>query len=75
MKKTFDAYYYSFEATGCVAIDRVLREVAKAGKAYHHTEWWNETDQYRPVSCRDEIQAAADLSAKELRESNDPRHG
>jgi len=35
-----DAYYYGFRPTGVVEIDRILAAVARAGKAYHHTENW-----------------------------------
>lgn len=37
-----DAYYYAFDPTGVPEIDRILSAVAVAGKAYHHTEDWNE---------------------------------
>lgn len=36
-----DAYYYGFARTGVEAIDRILSAVACAGKAFHHTEDWN----------------------------------
>lgn len=36
------AYYYSFEPTGNLDIDRVLSAVACAGSSFHHTEAWNE---------------------------------
>ena len=36
-----NAYYYSFDKTGNLAIDRILSAVACAGKAYHHTDDWN----------------------------------
>ena len=42
-----DAYYYSFEPTGNDAIDALLSEVARAGKAYHHTDNWCE--EYDPA--------------------------
>lgn len=35
-----NAYYYSFEPTGELPIDRILSAVASAGKAYHLTEDW-----------------------------------
>ena len=45
-----EAYYYGFTPTGIAAIDRILSAVAWAGKAYHHTEQWNdETDDREPV--------------------------
>ena len=37
-----EAYYYSFESTGCEEIDRILSAVACAGKAFHHTDQWND---------------------------------
>jgi len=37
-----NAYYFGFDATGVTEIDNVLSAVACAGKAYHHTEHWNE---------------------------------
>lgn len=37
-----DAYYYGFDPTGVPEIDRILSAVACAGKAYHHTEDWDE---------------------------------
>lgn len=36
-----DAYYYGFQMTGVLAVDLILSAVACAGKAYHHTEDWN----------------------------------
>lgn len=36
------AYHYSFSATGNCEIDRILSAVACAGKAYHHTDCWND---------------------------------
>lgn len=38
----FNAYYFSFDATGCKAIDNILSLVARAGKAYHNTSYWND---------------------------------
>jgi hypothetical protein len=39
-----NAYYYSFEKTGVVEVDRILSAVAMAGKAYHGTgQWGDET--------------------------------
>lgn len=29
------AYYYGFDETGCLEVDRVLSAVARAGKAFH----------------------------------------
>ena len=36
------AYYYGFAPTGVEEIDRILSAVACAGKAFHHTEGWND---------------------------------
>jgi hypothetical protein len=62
------AYHYNFEETGVPSIDRILSAVACAGKAYHHTECWNdETTPYAghvgttPVEW---IQNAANDAAK-----------
>lgn len=42
-----DAYYYGFEPTGIAYIDKILSAVACAGKAYHHTnEWQDEASAY-----------------------------
>jgi hypothetical protein len=61
-----DGYYYSFVFTGVDAIDLILSAVAWAGKAYHHTEDWNEPDD-DGVSEVDRIQAAANAAAEELK--------
>lgn len=37
-----NAYYYGFDRTGQVVIDRILSAVAHAGKGYHHTEFWTD---------------------------------
>ena len=37
-----NAYYFSFDRTGDEDIDRILSAVACAGKAFHHTDSWNE---------------------------------
>ncbi|MBI2724622.1 MAG: hypothetical protein HYX42_00065 [Polaromonas sp.] len=39
-KWRMSGYYYGFEPTGLAPIDRVLSAVACAGKAYHHTDQW-----------------------------------
>ena len=36
------AYYYSFEKTGVVEIDKILSAVAHAGKSFHHTDSWQD---------------------------------
>ena len=42
MKMRMDAYYYFFEKTGVDEIDLILSAVAHAGKAFHHTEYWQD---------------------------------
>lgn len=37
-----DAYYYGFDRTGVGAVDRILSQVADAGKAYHNTDSWSD---------------------------------
>lgn len=74
-----DAYYYSFDRTGLAVIDRILSEVADAGKAYHYTEeWMTDYDEprwarhweYGPTSAchADRIQHLANEGAKAVRE-------
>lgn len=62
-----DAYYYSFEPTGVEAIDRILSAVACAGKAFHHTEEWNEEatprEHLRGTTPKEWIQNAANDAA------------
>jgi seryl-tRNA synthetase len=41
-KLRMDAYYYGFDETGVKEIDLILSAVACAGKAFHHTQEWNE---------------------------------
>lgn len=53
-----NAYYYAFEPTGVVAVDRILSAVAAAGKAYHHTEDWCDPGK-NGLSNVDYIQQAA----------------
>ena len=67
-EKRMDAYYYSFERTGVGIIDDILSAVAVAGKAYHHTESWSDTDEYTPVSHTERIQQAAHTAAEALRD-------
>ena len=66
-KLRMDAYYYSFEETGCIEVDRVLSAVACAGKAYHHTEDWNNF--YHGVTSQvDHIQIAANKASERIKE-------
>ncbi len=46
----FNAYYYGFEATGSYPVDLIISAVARAGKAFHHTEDWdNEIEPHHPA--------------------------
>lgn len=65
-----NAYYYSFASTGVEAIDKILSAVACAGKAFHHTEDWNEPSEWDPHkgNCPVEwIQTAANDAAEKFR--------
>ena len=68
MKDYFNAYYFGFDATGVPEVDEVIRLVAAAGKAYHHTEYWaDEDERFSLYGDRDtyvkRIQEAADAAA------------
>lgn len=65
-KLRMDAYYYFFDETGCIEIDRVLSAVATAGKSYHHTQDWND-DEYGNSPVYD-IQVAAETAADRVKE-------
>lgn len=67
------AYYYSFQETGVPEIDLILSAVACAGKAYHHTDGWNDGCSYIPEPHSGEtpidwIQNAANEAAKKMKE-------
>lgn len=71
-KKIYRAYYYSFESTGVGIIDNILKEVAKAGKAFHHTSDWQVLYDYKDSentgeSCQSRIQKAADDAARVIK--------
>jgi hypothetical protein len=68
----FNGYYIGFDPTGEEPIDVILSAVARAGKAYHHTESWGEpTPPYEPEfrgeSPVDWIQNAATDAAGMMR--------
>lgn len=69
--RRFDAYYYSFEPTGCEPVDLILMAVARAGKLAHHTDTW-QNDQYHwshyGGTPADLIQAAAESAAASWKE-------
>jgi hypothetical protein len=71
-----DAYYYFFDKTGVPEIDLILSAVACAGKAYHHTEnWQNETSPspgHTGKTPEEWIQNAADKAATKYNQSLEP---
>lgn len=60
LHRHMEAYYYGFNATGEKLIDNILCSVASAGKAFHHTDRWNEG------GCTEVIQEAANAAKAEL---------
>jgi hypothetical protein len=69
-ERRMDAYYYEFEPTKNVAIDKILGAVACAGKAYHHTQDWcdiaNQYDDHTGVTPIEWIQNAAFEAADKI---------
>jgi len=69
------AYYYSFDSTGCDPVDKILSAVACAGKAYHHTDDWYEQsspqDDHTGGTPVDWIQNAAIEAAAEIERLRD----
>lgn len=69
MKRSLNAYYYSFDPTGCDEVDAILEAVARAGKAFHCTSDWQEAD-HTGEGVADRIQRVAnELAAKLVSES------
>lgn len=62
-----NSYFIGFDATGVPTIDAILVAVARAGKAYHSTEFWNDEGLNGGPSHNDLIQAAADTAAAAAR--------
>jgi len=62
------AYYFGFDPTGVLAIDRILSAVAVAGKMYHSTADWN--DDLDEPSYAARIQLAANEAAAEWQVSH-----
>lgn len=62
-KLRMNAYYFGFCSTDVREIDEILSAVACAGKAYHHTEYWGDTDDGEP-SYAELIQEAANRAAE-----------
>ena len=63
--KCFTAYYYELDSTVCAEIDAILKQVAAAGKGFHHTEGWND-ELSDGTTYITRIQAAAIEAAAEL---------
>jgi hypothetical protein len=63
-KMRMDAYYYRFEKTGVIEIDRILSAVAMAGKEQHSTERWTENAWGEDNSPVNWIQDAANAAAE-----------
>ena len=74
MSELIRSYYFSFEPTGVPEVDRILREVAIAGKSFHSTEYWSEKVEWDDGrSAIDRIQAAANAAAQSLCATADPQ--
>lgn len=65
MRDPLDSYYFGFGSTGVPEIDDVLAAVARAGRAYHSTEFWSDTDYGQSETSK--IQDAAFASAEILK--------
>ena len=69
-KRRMEAYYYSFDSTGCDPVDKILGAVACAGKSFHHTDDWYEhaspQDDHTGGTPIDWIQNAAIEAAGEI---------
>ena len=50
------AYYYGFDPTGVREIDLILSAIACAGKAYHHTECWNDECEWAPHTGKSPVE-------------------
>lgn len=72
MSDEIESYYFSFKPTGVDEIDRILIEIALAGKCYHSTSGWGERDEglNGGKSHIDLIQEAANNAATELNNLN-----
>ena len=61
------AYYFGFESSSALEIDRVLSAVCDAGKGFHHTDQWSdEQDFLDGKSYVDLIQERANEAAAAL---------
>jgi len=72
-----NAYYYCFGPTGCFEIDLILSAVARAGKAFHHTDSWSDDcppydERFKGRCPIDWIQNAAIDAAKAFKSRAEP---
>jgi len=69
-ERRMDGYYIGFDYTGFPVVDKILGAVACAGKAYHHTDCWNDEtepyDDHTGSNPNEWIQNAADEAADAL---------
>lgn len=73
-KLRMNAYYYSFESTGCGPIDEILSAVANVGRAHHNTRDWDYSDCGDDgLSPADRIQNAANEAASLLNPQNNQK--
>jgi hypothetical protein len=76
-KPSLSSYYYGFTETGVEEIDLILSAVAYAGRAFHHTDQWQEDCTPYPghtgTTPEEWIQNAANRAAEKFRMSNPNR--
>lgn len=70
-KAAINSYYFNLESTGNEAIDNILRWLARAGTAYHHTEWWDDEFTENGITYVAEIQKAANNAAQSIQQAID----
>lgn len=68
LRASLSGYYIGFDGTGVDAVDDILRAIAAAGKAYHHTRDWQENLYGNDFSYEELIQEMANRCSRVLRE-------
>lgn len=63
-ENNLDSYFFSFKETGIFEIDKILSEIAWAGKKHHNIEGWIDRSEKSSIQ---HIQEAADAAAAEMR--------
>ena len=58
-----------FKMTGVLCIDNIINALEDASAGYHSTYYWNDSDNFDPVSYADKLQAAFDCAAKEFNDA------